>query len=115
MIENLSELRTSHSEDYNIYKEAMPHVARPYDDLAAEVYQDRVLPGKIKRMMALVGALVSGCVPCILFQTEQALEQGAEVEEIMEACGVAIALGGSMASGETTVVVRFLRELGRLD
>jgi hypothetical protein len=51
------------------------------------------LSGKIKRMMALTGALVHGCRACILYQTEEALT-----------------LGGTMGAGETTRVVQFLEE-----
>jgi AhpD family alkylhydroperoxidase len=65
--------------------------------------------------MALSGALIHGCRACILFQAEHALSLGASVEEILEACSVAISLGGTMAAGETTRVVRFLQEKGLID
>jgi AhpD family alkylhydroperoxidase len=74
------------------------------------VYKDGVLSGKVKRLMALVGALIGGCRACILYQTENALQLGATVDEILEACSVAVSLGGTMASGQTTRVVEFLRE-----
>ncbi|MBI9093203.1 MAG: carboxymuconolactone decarboxylase family protein [Desulfobacterium sp.] len=89
-------------------------MARAYDTLPMEVYQDGALPGKIKRLMALTGALVHGCRACILFQTENALAAGATVEEVLEACSVAISLGGTLGAGETTRVVRFLEEKGLL-
>jgi len=65
--------------------------------------------------MALVGALVHGCRACVLFQVNHALAAGATVEEILEACGVAISLGGTMGAGETTRVVEFLNEKGLLN
>jgi len=40
---------------------------------------------------------------------------GAGVEEVLEACGVAIAVGGTMAGGETAHVIQLLEELGKLD
>ena len=43
-------------------------------------------------------------------QTDRAIEQGASVEEILEACAVAISLGGTMAGDQTTRIVQFLRE-----
>jgi hypothetical protein len=36
------------------------------------------------------------------------------VEEILETCSVAIALGGTMAGGETARVVQLLSELGKI-
>jgi AhpD family alkylhydroperoxidase len=98
------------SEMWDIYNKCMPDVARAYDELPMEVYKDGVLSGKIKRLMAIVGALVHGCRACILFQTEEALSLGATAEEILEACAVAISLGGTMGAGETTRVVQFLEE-----
>jgi len=85
-----------------------------YEALPEEVYKDGVVSGKMKRMMALVGALVSGCRACILYQTDNALKLGASVEEIFEACAVAVSLGGSMASGEAARVVEYLKEVGEL-
>lgn len=103
------------SEMWDIYNKCMPDVARAYDELPMEVYKDGVLSGKIKRLMAIVGALVHGCRACILFQTEEALSLGATAEEILEACAVAISLGGTMGAGETTRVVQFLEEKGLLE
>jgi AhpD family alkylhydroperoxidase len=80
-----------------------------------EVFKDGFLSGKVKRLMALVGALVHGCRACILFQTEEALLLKATAEEILEACAVAISLGGTMGAGETTRVIRLLEEKGLLE
>lgn len=102
-------------EMWDIYKKCMPDIARAYDELPMEVYKDGVLSGKIKRLMAVVGALVHGCRACMLFQTEEALSLGATAEEILEACAVAISLGGTMGAGETTRVVQFLEEKGLLE
>ena len=103
------------SEMWEIYEKCMPDVARAYDELPMEVYKDGVLSGKLKRLMALTGALVHGCRACILYQTEEALVLGATAEEILEACSVAISLGGTMGAGETTRVVQFLEEKGLLE
>jgi AhpD family alkylhydroperoxidase len=83
------------SELWDIYKKCMPAVACAYDELPMEVYKDGVLSGKIKRLMAVVSALVRGYKACILFQTEEALSLGATAEEIMEACAVAISLSNN--------------------
>jgi AhpD family alkylhydroperoxidase len=99
---------------WDLYKKCLPDVGKAYDELPMEVYKDGVLPGKIKRLMALTGALVHGCRACILFQTDQAMAAGATVEEILEACSVAVSLGGTMGAGETTRVVEFLDEKGLL-
>jgi AhpD family alkylhydroperoxidase len=100
---------------WDIYRKCMPAIARAYDELPMEVFKNGALTGKTKRLMAIVGALVHGCRACILFQTEEALSLGATAEEILEACAVAISLGGTMGAGETTRVVQFLEEKGLLE
>ena len=72
------------SELWDIYKKCMPAIARAYDELPMQVYKDGVLSGKIKRLMAVVGALVRGCEACIVYQTEEALLSGATAAEILE-------------------------------
>jgi AhpD family alkylhydroperoxidase len=100
---------------WDLYRKCLPEVGKAYDALPIEVYKDGALPVKVKRLMALTGALVHGCRACVLFQTDQALAVGATVEEILETCAVGVSLGGTMAAGETTLVVEFLDEKGLLD
>ena len=113
-MESQTKLHEQIGSTWDMYKQCLPEVARAYDELPVKVYRDGALSGKIKRLMALTGALVNGCRACILFQTEKALATGATVEEVLEACSVAISLGGTMGAGETTRVVRFLEEKGLL-
>ena len=97
------------------YEKCMPDVARAYNELPNAVYADGALSAKMKRLMAVVGALVHGCRACILYQTDEALAAGATAAEILEACAVAISLGGTMGAGETTRIVQFLDEKGLLE
>jgi AhpD family alkylhydroperoxidase len=65
--------------------------------------------------MAMAVALTHGCRGCILFQADQALAFGATAEELLEACAVAISIGGTMGFAETVRVVAFLQERGLID
>ena len=114
MVENQIAIKEDIEELFNLYKEIMPDVAEAYNPLPEEVYKEGVLPAKMKRLMALNGALVHGCRGCILHQVFQALELGATAEEILEACAVAISLGGTMAAAETTRVVKYLKDMGKI-
>ena len=76
MLENQTDLKKNIGKDFDTYKRLLPDVGRAYEELPAEVYQDGVLPGKIKRLMALTAALVGGCRACILYQTDLALAAG---------------------------------------
>lgn len=108
-------LKATIGENWDAYRKWMPEVAEAYDPLHQEVYKDGDVSGKHKRLMALVGGLVRGCRGCILYQTENALQLGATVDEIFESCAVAVSLGGTMAAAETSWVVAYLKEKGKLD
>lgn len=95
------------------FREQMPEVDRPYNDLNAEVYRDGVLSARQKRLMALAVAVTHGCTGCMLFQVEQALALGAGREEVLETLAVAVALGGSMASSKTARVMAYLEQKER--
>jgi AhpD family alkylhydroperoxidase len=110
-----SELHDQIGDMWDLYKKCLPEVGKAYDALPMAVYRDGALPMKIKRLMALTGAIVHGCRACALFQTDHALAVGATVEEILEACAVAVSLGGTMGAGETTRVMEFLVEKGLLN
>lgn len=109
-MQNQTELLEAIHEKFESYKKLLPDVGEAYEHLPTEVYKNGELDGKTKRLMALSAALTHGCRACILFQTQEAIKLGANVEEIFETCGVAISIGGTMAAGETTWVVQFLAE-----
>ncbi len=100
---------------FNRYRELMPEITTPHDELVGEAYKDGALSGKAKRLMAMAVALTHGCRGCVLYQVDQALELGAGTEEILEACAVAISIGGTMASAETTRVVALMKERGLIE
>ncbi len=81
-------------------------------NMMTTAYSDGALPEVTKRLMALTGALVHGCEGCILSQTLRALALGATAEQVMEACYVAVSLGGTMAVAESSKVFRLLQEKG---
>lgn len=115
MLENQTELKKNVGKDFATFKRLLPDVAEAYEHLPAEVYSDGAVSGKNKRLMALTAAVVGGCRSCILYQTDNALALGASVEELLEACAVAISLGGTMAAGQATRVVRYLSEQGLVE
>ncbi|QJB56766.1 carboxymuconolactone decarboxylase family protein [Pseudodesulfovibrio sp. zrk46] len=115
MTESQIALKNSIGEGWETYTKLMPEIVDVYDPLQEEVYKDGDIKAKYKRMMAIVGALVKGCDACILYQTEEAFNAGATVDELLECCAVAVALGGSMAGGEVTKLVRLLKEMGKIE
>ena len=94
--------------------ELLPDVMAASRSLASEVYQDRALSGKVKRLIALAIALGTGCPNCQLAQTTHALECGATGDEILETISVVLNMRGTTGAGESLRVVQFLDEMGKL-
>jgi len=81
-------------------------------------YADCYAPGKFdvktKRLMSMVGAIVSGCEGCIIGQAGKAIDNGATKDEVFEACAVALSLGGTMAGSKISLVVKYIKERGMM-
>ena len=69
-----------------------------------------VLDAKTKELIALAIAVTVRCDGCIAFHTHDALEAGATREEIMDALGVAILMGGGPSMIYATHVVEALKQ-----
>jgi AhpD family alkylhydroperoxidase len=93
--------------------QGLPGVGAACDTLRDEVYKDRALDTKIKRLIALGIALRAGCTGCIIGQTKLAVEAGATKAEILEAISVAISMGGTPARAWAWRAVKTLEELGK--
>jgi len=96
------------------FAEKLPTVRASVVSQGNMAFADGVLPGRVKRLMALAMALRAGCTNCILGRTTQALDEGATVEEVLETISVAVAMGGTLAMAESLRVIRLLEEMGRL-
>ena len=114
-MENQTELLEAIHSQFLSYKDQLPRLGEAYDRMSDEAYKEGAISTKVKRLMALSVALTHECQACVLYQTQEALNSGASVAEIMETCGVAISIGGTMAAGETTRVIQFLGEKGLLE
>ncbi len=82
----------------------IPETRNALTDLQKTVHKDGALSGKIKEIMCIVESILAPCESCIVYHTKQALKLGATREEIMEACGVAITMGGGPAASHVAFV-----------
>lgn len=95
------------------FDQALPGAMAAYTAFRKEVYQDRALSQKVKRLIALAVGLQAGCPRCIIGQTRDAVKAGATRAEVLEAVSVAIVMGGTAVSAESWRVVKVLEELGQ--
>lgn len=76
----------------------VPEVMKGFADLHAASTKDGTLDRKTKELIALGISITSLCDDCIAFHTQGALKAGASREEITEAIGVAVFMGGGPAT-----------------
>lgn len=74
--------------------DAVPKVMASFGALHDSASTDAVLDTKTKELIALAIAVASRCDGCIAFHTHDALNAGATKQEIAEALGVAVLMGG---------------------
>lgn len=78
-----------------------------------DVYGEGALPKKAKELMGLVASTVLRCNDCISFHLIQAIECGATNEEIIEALGIALVVGGSITIPQLRHAMAFLDTVER--
>ena len=99
---------------YEKRSQVLPDVEAVQYTLRDAVYKDGALSRKVKRLIAMAVALGLGCMPCIVAQTKQAVENGATKEEVLEAASVLLAIHGTSGYAESWRVVKVLEELGMM-
>lgn len=73
---------------------ALPEVARGFGALGKAVKAEGALDLKTKELIAVGIAVSDRCEPCILFHVEALMNAGATREELAEALGMAVQMGG---------------------
>ncbi|MFH1731131.1 MAG: carboxymuconolactone decarboxylase family protein [Planctomycetota bacterium] len=92
---------------------AIPQVTEDFvKKLMPDVLKDGALSTKQKELIALGIAICATCDYCITIHVKKCLEAGATKEEIAEACGVAILMGGGPALTYATFAAKAVEELG---
>ncbi len=76
-----------------------------------DAYADGTLPRKVKELMGLVASLVLRCDDCITYHLVRAREAGATTEELVEAMGIALVVGGSIVIPHLRRAYALLAEL----
>ena len=71
-----------------------PELMKGFSELATAATKDGVLDKKTKELIALALGVASHCEGCIGFHTQTLAKLGTSKEEIVEALGMAIYMGG---------------------
>ena len=79
-------------------RRAIPETWAGFAELHRSAMAEGALPTKVKEMMALVVGVIEHCDGCVAYHARGAAAAGATREEVAEALGVALLMGGGPAS-----------------
>lgn len=97
-------------EDFNVYRSKMNtkllednnKLIKRMFNLDTNAYMEGVLPKKTKELLGLGNSLVLRCDDCVRYHLEECHKLGLTKEEVVEAMGISLLIGG-------TIVVPHLR------
>ena len=71
-----------------------PEMLQGFMAMKSGVIKDGALPAKTKELIALVLGVQSQCEPCIAYHTNECIKMGVSRQEVAEAVGVTVVMGG---------------------
>jgi len=93
---------------------AIPQVTDDFvKKLMPDALKDGALSTRQKELIALGIAVAAACDYCIVIHVKKCFAAGATSEEMAEACGVAILMGGGPALTYSTFAAKAIEELGQ--
>ena len=81
---------------------------KPFLELEEKAFADGALTKKSKELMVLSISIVTKCEPCMEWHLNQAMQAGANDEEIYETIDVAIEMGGGQAGAYARFVLKVM-------
>ena len=94
---------------------AQPSVMKAFWGLHAASVSPGALDSKTKELIALAISVSARCDDCIAHHTKDALDAGATKEEIVDALGVAVLMGGGTSVVYATHAMEALEQLIKSD
>lgn len=91
-------------------KKLNPKVMETFSAMDKVALEPGVLDAKTKELIALAIGVAIRCDGCIAVHTKHAVRAGATVEEVTEALGVAVAMGGGPSVVYSTRALEALAE-----
>ncbi len=95
---DFQKIRSETMADGAALAKAMPETIRAFSGLLQAATKDGALSLKTKELIALAIGVTAHCDGCLAHHAHTLFKAGASREEIVEAVGVAIAMGGGPAA-----------------
>lgn len=94
--------RTELRQGYRALNDVVPEQMKAFGALHRSAVADGALSTAVKELMALAIGITQRCDGCITLHMHDALRAGATREQVAEAIGVAVLMGGGPASTYAT-------------
>jgi AhpD family alkylhydroperoxidase len=104
MPEDVEKILKDFMKHFGALNRDIPDTRNAFSDLLKTVHVDGALSAKFKEIICIAVSVLAPCKSCMVYHTKQAIAAGATREEIMEACAVAIVMGGGPAASHVAVV-----------
>jgi AhpD family alkylhydroperoxidase len=112
MLHNATEFYTQWPATMNATKARNADIGKAFGGFFQTLMKDNAAEGglsaKVKELIALGIGVHAKCHPCIYAHVEKCLKAGATGQEVMEAAGVAVMMGGGPVYTTTPVVAAAL-------
>ena len=92
-----------------------PGIMKAFYQSFTKIDDEGALSKKTKRLISLGGALIKSCDFCIKYYVNKCIEAGATLDEILEASMVALKMNGGPGLMHISIVIKALRDLGKLE
>jgi AhpD family alkylhydroperoxidase len=94
MSKNFKEITQDISPYLAKFRKALPEVSQGFSALSQAATREGALDKKTKELIALSLGVAGHCDACIGFHSQALVRLGASLEEVMEALGMAVYMGG---------------------
>jgi AhpD family alkylhydroperoxidase len=111
-MENTNELLKEVQDSMGKMQKEYPSYMAPFGMFMKKAEGEGALTMKTKELISVALSVTSECKWCIAFHVKNALDSGANKEEIMEACYVAVLMGGGPAMMQMGRVIKALEDYG---
>lgn len=108
---NAKEFLGQFSKDLKKMKAETGDMVGAFAGLFGKTMGEGALTVKQKELIALAIAVAKQCEPCITLHVKKSLDAGASKEEMLEACGVAVMMGGGPAYTHVPMVINAIDQL----
>jgi AhpD family alkylhydroperoxidase len=96
MVKTVAEFRQEREQLNKIVMQYADLTIKRFYGLDSQAYREGALPQKTKEMLGLVASLVLRCDDCIQYHIIRCAEEGVSTDEVVEALGIGLVVGGSI-------------------